>query len=195
MRWHSSTGLAVLLVGAAALTCGCPGLVPGSRVYRPLPQLEAQFFAQARRDVYPDDVRQRPDGYTNVLVAWTGVITSIDYFNDNRSRVVRFTAEHHYFDWVEDFGLQRERFFVSPRGEGAFAAAWRVDAPEDQKFVKQFAVGDLLIAYGYPSMIRSNVVGLYPTENLRAIKPRWFRMDILDYGRPGEPVKMLKTAG
>ena len=57
----------------------------------------------------------------------------------------------------------------------------------DQKFVEQFAVGDMLIAYGYPSMIRDDVIGLFPTPNLRAIKPESYRTDILEYGRPNEP--------
>jgi len=34
---------------------------------------------------------------------------------------------------------------------------------------------------------------LFPTQNLRAIKRQWYRMDILDYGRPDEPSKILKT--
>jgi hypothetical protein len=194
MRMYRTSLLALLLAGVAVLTSGCPGVVPGSRPYRPLPQWEAKFFPQARRDIFPNEVRRKPDGFTNTLVVWTGVITNIAFFNDERSRVVRFTADHHYFDWIEDMSIQRERFFLSPRGEGAFAAAWRAESPEEQKFVAQFAVGDMLIAYGYPSLIRSNVVALYPTQNIRPIKPQWYRTDILDYGRPGEPRKILKTA-
>lgn len=192
MHIHRTNLFVPLLVGVSLLTCGCPGLVPGSRAYRPLPRWEAKFFTQARRDVFPNDVRQRPDAYKNTLVAWTGIITNIDFFNDGSTRAVRFTAEHHYFDWIEDFGIQRERFFLSLRGEGAFAAAWRANTPESCQFVEQFAVGDLLVAYGFPSQMRGEVVGLSPTQNLRAIKPQWYRMDILDYGRPGEPSKILK---
>jgi hypothetical protein len=139
-------------------------------------------------------VRQTPGEFTDTLVVWTGVITDIGFFNDGSSRVARITAEHHYFDWIEDFGIQRERFFLSPRGEGAFAAAWRVDSATNQTFIAQFAVGDMLVAYGSPSLIHDSVVGLSPTQNLRVIKPQWYRTDILDYGRPGEPSKILKTA-
>jgi hypothetical protein len=28
---------------------------------------------------------------------------------------------------------------------------------------------------------------------MRAIKPIWYRTDVLEYGRPGEPVKRLKA--
>ena len=194
MHIHRTILAALLLCGVAVLTSGCPGLAPGSRAYRPLPQWESKSSAQARRDVFPNDVRQKPDGFTNTLVAWTGVITNIEFFSDPPPRVVRFTAVHHYFDWIEDLSIQRERFFLSPRGEGAFAVQWDAQTPDDQKFVDQFAVGDMLIAYGYPSVVRGNYVGLNPAQNLRAIKPQWYRTDILDYGRPGGPSKILKTA-
>jgi len=102
---------------------------------------------------------------------------------------MQFTVEHHYFDWREDFGLQRERFFVSPHGEGHFTTIWP-DSAEYAAFLEQFAVGDFLIAYGYPSVIHDDVVGLHPTQNLRAIKPRWYRTDALNYGRLGEKVPL-----
>ena len=187
MRITPSRFHPILLCGVALLMSGCPGLVPGSRIYQPLPQWEAKFFSQAQRTVFPDDVRQDPDGHSKTLVAWTGIVTAIEFFDTESSRVASFTATHHYFDWIEDFGIQRERFFLSPRGEGVFAAAWPVDIPADQEFVEQFAVGDMLIAYGYPSMIRDDVIGLHPTQNLRAIKPKWYSTEILEYGRPNEP--------
>jgi len=184
----------LFLAGVSILTTGCPGIAPGSRAYRPLPQWETKFSAQANRNVFPNDVRQNPDSYTNTLVAWTGIITNIEYFTNPAPRMVRFTAEHHYFDWVEDISIQRERFFLSPRGEGSFAVQWIAESSEDQKFVDQFAVGDMIVAYGYPTVIRTNYIGLNSTMNLRAFKPRWFRTDILDYGRPGEPSRILKVA-
>ncbi len=83
---------------------------------------------------------------------------------------------------------------MSPRGEDSFAVEWIAESPDDQRFVDQFAVGDMLVAYGYPTVIRTNYIGLNPTMNLRTFKPRWFRTDILDYGRPGEPCRILKVA-
>ncbi|OHX35871.1 hypothetical protein BJL95_11560 [Methylomonas sp. LWB] len=70
---------------------------------------------------------------------------------------------------------------------------WGVGNLSDQKFIDQFSVGDMLVAYGSPSFIDQDFIGLNPTKNIRGIKPNWFRMDILDYGRPGEPVKTLKV--
>ena len=194
MSLHRTSLFALFLAGISILTTGCPGVAPGSRAYRPLPQWEARFSAQARRDVFPNEVRQNPDAFTNTLVAWTGIITSIEYFTNRPTTVVRFTAAHHYFDWIEDISVQRERFFMSPRGEGSFAVQSIAESLDDQRFVDQFAVGDMLVAYGYPTVIRTNFIGLNPSVNLRAIKPQWFRTDVLDYGRPGEPSRILKVA-
>ena len=167
---------------------------PGSRAYQPLPVWEAKFFAEARRDVYPDDVRRSPESYAKTLVAWTGIIRRVEYRQEAGMDVARFTVEHHYFDWIEDRGAQREVFFLSPRGEGTFVTAWNITAAEEKQFIKQLAEGDMMVAYGYPSAIRDGVIALHPTQNMRSIKPEWYRSDVLDYGRPGEPVRQLKVA-
>jgi len=184
--------LTLLLAGITILTSGCLGIVPGSRQYQPLPKWEAKFAAEARYDVFPNDVRQDPNSFTNTLVVWTGIITKIEPVTNSSPQLIQFTADHHYFDWIEDFGPQRSHFFLSPRGEGAFAVRWIAESPNDQKFIAQFAVGDMLVAYGYPTVIRTNYIGLNPTMNLRAFKPGWFSTEIFDYGRPGSPVKVLK---
>jgi hypothetical protein len=64
---------------------------------------------------------------------------------------------------------------------------------EEEQFIQQFAIGDMIIAYGYPSMIKDELIGIYPAQNIRPIKAKWYRTDVLDYGRPGEPSKILKT--
>jgi hypothetical protein len=186
------THLRFLLFLIVAIS-GCPGPFPGSRVYEPLPKWERQFFETARRDLYPDDVRKSPEKYKKTLVAWAGIIKNIAFDTENGSQAARFTIEHHYFDWIGDYGVQKERYFLSPRGEGLFALAWPVDTQEDKLFIQQFAAGDMIIAYGYPSMIKNDLIGFYPTENIRAFKPDLYRTDMLDYGRAGEPIKNLKA--
>jgi hypothetical protein len=186
MHTHRTIQVALLFAGAATLTVGCSTHSPGPRAYQPLPRQEASVAAQARRDVYPDDVRRNPQACAGTLVAWTGVITNIEYFTNISPRLVRFTADHRYFDWQEDSGRENGRFELSSRGEGAFAVQWVAQTPYDLKFVYQFAVGDMLIAYGYPTIIRSNYIGLNPSKNLRAIKPEWYTSDVPDSGRSGE---------
>ena len=169
------------------------GILPGSHPYKPLPKWEAGVYQQARRDVFPSQVREQPAAWADTIVAWTGVIVAIKYQGAGADRAVRIMAAHRYFDWIEDDGIQREKYFLSPRGDGRFATYWGVGTPADQKFIDQFAVGDMLVAYGRPTFVRPDFIGLSPTLNMRAIKPDQFRSDVLDYGKPGEPVKTLKT--
>lgn len=177
----------VLLV----LLTGC--FLPGSRAYQPLPLWEAKFSAQASKNIFPQDVLRNPPAYAKTLVVWTGIIRQIQIDQEGEDKVHRFTIEHRYFDWIEDHGIQKERYFLSPRGEGSFALAWGNSSSGDDRFLQQFAVGDMIVAYGYPTAIRGNLVGFYPVQNIRSIKPEWYRTDVLDYGRPGEGVNSLKT--
>lgn len=181
----------LILISLLLLLSGCPGYFPGSQSYKPLPKWERQFFEKAKFDIYPNDVRESPETHEKNLVVWPGIIKSITIDTENGSQIARFTIEHHYFDWIEDHGLQREKYFLSPRGEGLFALAWRVDTQEDKLFIQQFAVDDMIIAYGYPSMIKDDLIGFYPTQNIHSIKPKWYRTDVLDYGRLGGPMKNL----
>jgi hypothetical protein len=175
------------------LLSGCPSMLPGSRSYTPLPQWERQFFEKARRDIFPDDVRKSPDLYKNTLIVWPGIIKAITFGTQDGTRIARFSIEHHFFDWIEDNGIQMEKYFLSPRSEGMFALAWPANTEEEEQFIQQFAIGDMIIAYGYPSMIKDELIGIYPAQNIRPIKAKWYRTDVLDYGRPGEPSKILKT--
>jgi hypothetical protein len=180
----------VLLAMISLFACGCPvqpGLIPGSKPYEPLPKFEARFYSSARRDVFPDEARAHPELYDKTLVAWTGIVRQIEHTKDTDGQpMVKFTAEHHYFDWIEDIGLQREVYFLSPRGEGQFLFAWGDKSDEEnQKFLSQFEVGDMVVVYGYPAGVHDGNLYLYPTENMRSVKPKWFTTTRLDYGRNG----------
>ena len=84
-----------------------------------------EFMKRARRDVWRSDVRKDLSKHTTTLVAWTGVVAERRMFPDGKA--MGFVIEHHYWDWVEDFGLQREHLFLSPRGEGKFAITEMID--------------------------------------------------------------------
>jgi hypothetical protein len=164
-------------------------LLPGSNPYRPMPGLERQFYNVAKRKVFPDDVRNSPNKYTKSFIVWAGIIKQIDISEEEGTQVFQITVEHHYFNWIEDRDAPREMFFLSPRGEGTFIVAWSVSTAQEYPFIRQFAVRDMIIAYGCPSIIEDDIIGFEPTVNIRPIKPQWFSTEVLDYGRSGKPVK------
>lgn len=143
---------------------GCAGLIPGSRHYVAVSPREAAVLNGAALDVFPDDVRRDPTRYTKTLVAWAGIVRSYEMRTEDGSLVIRFDVEHRYFDWIEDSGVQLERYFLSPRGEGMFRAAWAMPLEMRDTIAKQLHTGDMLVVYGIPSEVRNDVVALYPTE-------------------------------
>jgi hypothetical protein len=162
-----------------------PMLVPGSRPYNPVSEREAAVFARAARDVHPDDARGNPGRYGKTLVAWAGVLRSYEVSKEDNATVLRFDVEHRYFDWIEDVGLQRARYFLSPRGEGTFRAAWSMPFKAFGAVSEKAHVGDMLVVYGYPADLRGQVVGIFPAEYVRLIEAERYSDRQLDYGRPG----------
>ncbi|MFC2071362.1 hypothetical protein ACFLUU_01405 [Chloroflexota bacterium] len=89
-------------------------------------------FDKADRNIYPDDVRNDLANYKFSTIAWSGIVKQAEVLKVEGGTVFYFTLEHHYFDWIEDFGIQRETLFLSPRGEGLFMTSWGLakDVPQ-----------------------------------------------------------------
>ena len=168
----------ILIILVFISGCLPPNCVP----YRPLPGLEKQLYNVAKRKVTPNNVRKLPDKYIKTLVVWTGIIKNIDSNKEQGTEFFQITVEHHYFDWIENRGAQKEMFFLSPRGEGTFIAAWSAGNAQEYEFIRHFTVGDMIIAYGRPCMTEDDILVLNPTVNIRPVKPQWFSTEIPDYG-------------
>lgn len=63
-----------------------------------------------------------------------------------------------------------------------------VSLPEIKKAT---ATGNLAIVYGTPEGIDIDSI-LIKSLYIRSIDKKWYGMDIFDYGRHGEPVKLIK---
>jgi len=81
---------------------------------------EKETFSQARHDVFPDDVRASPGEYKSTVILWSSIVRSVDVTGAG----VTITFEHHYWDFIEDFSIQKAIAFLSPRGEGLFVATF-----------------------------------------------------------------------
>ncbi|MDO9020853.1 MAG: hypothetical protein Q7V43_28270 [Myxococcales bacterium] len=183
---------ALLAAPAACCVASVVGVIrsggmfaPGSRGYRPGSPREEEAFAATRRDVHPRDVGA-------VEVAWAGVIRAFEV-DDLADRVeLRFVLEHRFFDWIEDYSVQRERYFVSPRGEGLFAARWPMPREARAEVRDHVHVGDLLLVYG-PASRTGGRLAIDPARYVRLVVPGLWRDDVIDYGRDGEPARTLRT--
>jgi hypothetical protein len=99
---------------ALAATACPPG--PYSKEYAGSSDAERKLLGEARRDIYPDDVRRQPEQYRKATLAWSGIVTSAgpDPRDAQYSEVV---IAHHYWDWIEDQ--------FDPEGEGVPVATGR----------------------------------------------------------------------
>lgn len=183
----------VVKLFVVVMTCltlsGCP-IGPYSRLYKPISEWEESAFKKADREIFPNDVREGFASHDSSRVAWPGIIVGASPKKTDSTLEVRFVIEHHYYDWIEDFSIQQERIFLSPRGEGVFETTWNLKPDSDTVEVAE-SIGKMIIVYGIPSAINDSVIQL-SAYYVRVIDRQWFATDIMDYGRPGEPVNLLR---
>jgi hypothetical protein len=151
---------------------GCPGLVPGSRPYRARDDAEKELLSQAHRDVFPDDVRADLEGHRDHVVLWSSIVKAIDE-SDPSAVTVRF--EHHYWDFIEDYSVQKAIAFLSPRGEGDFEVAFSA--------TPGFAVGDMALVYGTPERVEPDGTIVLAPRSVRTLRKELYATDVWDYGR------------
>ncbi len=106
------------VVGALALGFFSLRSTPGPNDWTPQSREGRELYARARRDVWPEHVLASPAKYRDVLVVWSGIVREHQVTPDGQQ--LRTVLDHRYWDFREDRGPQPERYFLSPRGEGAF---------------------------------------------------------------------------
>src|SRR5215472_2795583 len=111
--------LAPLILSTALTIAARPIAGQGnSGSYKPVSSAEAELARRANNEIYPRDVQDSLARYSSTLLVWPGIVRQIRPLTGGDS--IALVIEHHYFDWKEDHGCQRELYFLSPRGEGLF---------------------------------------------------------------------------
>jgi hypothetical protein len=168
------------------LLTGCPGAVgPYSKAYEGNSDWERKYLAEARRDVYPGDVRENVESFRKATLAWPGIVVSAgpEAKDPAFSEVV---IEHHYWDWIEDHSIQKAKAFLSPRGEGRFTCHAERRTLPAVDLTKAMAV-----AYVRPVGIKDEI--LHAACIVRFYPPDWYATDVMDYGRDGAGLKLLRV--
>lgn len=184
----NKTTLFIFILLVSTITLSCIGY--STRYYKPITEKEKYAFGKANREIYPNDVRSNFNDYDSARVAWPGIIKNITFNSRPDTMVCDFLVEHHYYSWLEDFGAQHERIFLSPRGEGLIQFDMLLKAGADSLDVKK-TIGSMIIVYGIPAGAEDSVVNLYSFD-IRIIGQEWFTTTVMDYGREGEPIKVLR---
>jgi hypothetical protein len=164
----------LLLVALSCVAC-----FPSSRIYRPTSDLLRGLHG--RIDVFPDDVRKDPAKFSGQMVLWTGIVRAKTAVKQEQRDLVEILFEHHYWDFVEDFGLQEAHDFLSPRGEGMFVV--RVAADELAQRPGDFQEGWMAIIWAIPFGVRDDGTVKMKLQGSSCVPPGWFSTEYWDYGR------------
>ncbi len=183
----------VLTLLAAGLVTSCAY----NAAYTPADRPEKMEFGNDHKDVYPEDVRKDPAAYAKVRVAWAGVVVTNDASDDDSDdKITMHTVfEHHYFNWQVDDTAGCKRLLISPRGEGRFRMKWKMDrriADASTGDAMQFAVpGSVAVIYGTPESVEEDGTIVMHYRYIRIYGPTHFTGKYLDYGRIGEPYRVV----
>ena len=168
----------LLCLALALSISGCP-LAPGSRMFAPEGPLEKRLFPYAKRDVFPDDVRKDPAAHRATVLLWSGIIQSADAVPVAGGTGLRLVIEHHYWDFIEDYSIQRAIAFLSPRGEGTFEVLFAFAIPAERVRPQ-----DMAIVYGSPIGAAGSADHvILDGAVLRTLPRDKYATDIWDYGR------------
>jgi len=85
-----------------------------SRPYAPSSPAGQEVYKKARKNIYPQQVKQNPTRYSDDTIAWAGIVKHVELFQSDYGPAVRVLIEHRYFDWIKDRGAQPEVYFLSP---------------------------------------------------------------------------------
>ncbi len=189
-----SIAVLVLVAGLAGGLTGCATY--SSQPYTPPAQTDRELFSKARKDVYPRDVREHPARYRDETIAWAGVVKGVEVFRSRVGPSVKVLVEHRYFDWIEDHGAQPELFFLSPRGEGDFMIFLQPKGEmSSAEAARLIPPGTMVVAVGkvyLPTPADNKLPLALLTEYRQFIGRKWYRTDVFDYGREGEPIRKVE---
>jgi hypothetical protein len=175
----------IFVLAACAVLVGCAttGLM-GTSPYHPANEKEKVEFDRANRNVYPDDVRKHMSEFKDTTIAWAGIIRESILTNEDGNVLVVLTIDHHYYDWILDFGTPFGTYWLSPRGEGLFKV--RATYKSEADAIKFAAKGNMVIAYGTTAMVDSDGIIYVNATVIKTIRDS-FNIDQLDYGRSETP--------
>ncbi len=168
---------------------GCPA--GGSRSYEPASEVEAELMKTASREARLGDVSE---AQSPKLVVWAGIIRNVEARDTDSGRpVLTLEVEQRHFDWIADYGMQPERYFLSALGDGHFRASWQIPRTMSAAEVREHVhPKDMAVVYGLPQRADDGTVEMARTDYMRPIPMAEWRDDVFEYV-PGGEFKKLGT--
>jgi hypothetical protein len=144
--------------------------------------MEASYFDNAKRDVFPDDIRKNITAYSNQLIVLVGIVQNYRVHEEEEYWSVEYLLKHHYYDWIEDF-YQNHPINLSPLGEGYYSVFWNIKKSADINNYLSKVEGDLLITYGFPHDVVEFKVIRLDTKYIRFVPKQYVSTSWIPYDK------------
>lgn len=154
-----------------------------SRHYIP-PKETKKAFAESIKDITPSDIVKKPKKYLKKQIHWIGILRDVKFTKYKNTKVAKLTLSQKYWDYVEDYSIQKEVMFLSNKGGGDFILLFPYKVKEKIKFEKfireSIAREDLMFVYGLLLKVESNKPVLGHT-NGRFVHEKYYSTNIWEY--------------
>ncbi|MDB5208653.1 MAG: hypothetical protein JWR72_3728 [Flavisolibacter sp.] len=123
-------------------------LFASSKPYKP-DDWEKSYYDSSIKIAFPSDLNRHPEKYKGRLIHLIGIVDSVYFKSNNDTITTTVILENKFWDYMEDYSIQDEIMFISPRGDGKFIVTMNNLAPADTYAMKNFAAEKkLFLVYG-----------------------------------------------
>lgn len=144
---------------------------------------EKILYDKADKAIFPLDIRKSPENYIGNLIHWIGIVEEVLVEERNDSSIIIITLEQKYWDYIEDYSIQDEVMFISPKGEGAFkiiVASEKLSENEIETIKKFPNEMKLFLCYG-ELMNCQNGIPTLSVEGIKIIDYKYYSTKIFSY--------------
>lgn len=145
---------------------------------------EKSLFNNSEKAVFPIDIKGDPNAFVGKLIHWIGVVQEISISSKNDSSTISILLENKYWDYIEDYSVQDEVMFISPKGGGQFSVLVKSIKLTDSEieYLKTFANDKkLLLCYGLLTPNEESETPILTAQGLKIVDYRLYSTKIFSY--------------
>ena len=145
--------------------------------------LEDSLFKIAIKTAFPSDLIKYPEKYNGKLIHLIGIVDSVSVEQTGEMITFTFILENKYWDYIEDYSLQDEVMFISPKGGGQFEVIVKTKNlnTKDIEYVKGFPEKkSLFIVYGVFTVINRGLPSL-TTDRIKYIDYLYYTTKVFSF--------------
>jgi hypothetical protein len=145
---------------------------------------EKSLFNNSEKAVFPIDIKENAEAFTGKLIHWIGVVQNISISTKNDSSLISILLDNKYWDYIEDYSVQDEVMFLSPKGGGQFSVvinSIKLTQSEVESLSKFPADKKLLLCYGLLIPNNENEIPILSAKGLKIVDYKLYSTSIFSY--------------